>query len=85
VDRLRVARWKVEAFLAASFAVGTIITAIVPRWIEALGFEPDRGDGGAEWTIVAVLGVATLVSAALSRRHHLMRRRPPLAGEGPTP
>jgi len=83
MDRLRIARWKVEAFLAASFAIATMVTAIAPQWIEALGFEPDRGDGSAEWAVVAVLGVAALVSALLSRRHYLLRRRTPLVGEGP--
>ncbi len=75
MNRVLIAQWKVEAFLAGTFALAAIVTAIFPQWIEALGFEPDRGDGSAEWAIVAVLGLMALASAALSRRHFLRRRR----------
>jgi hypothetical protein len=47
----------------------TIVTAVWPAWIEGLsGFDPDGGNGTAEWWIVAVLAVITVVSAGLARR-----------------
>ena len=79
---VRAARWKLEALLAGLFAVAATITAIFPRWIEAFGLEPDRGDGSAEWAIVVVLGLAALASAGMSRRHFLSRSRRSLIEEG---
>jgi hypothetical protein len=69
----RKSRWKLEASLAALFAVGAAITGVVPDWIEAFGIEPDGGTGAAEWTIVVALGLAAVITAILSRRHYVNR------------
>jgi hypothetical protein len=62
-------RARIELILAALFAVGAVATIIWPTWIESLtGFEPDKGTGGAEWWLVALLGVAALIAAALAGR-----------------
>lgn len=79
---VRAARWKIESALTALFALAALVTAVFPRWIEALGFEPDGGNGSAEWTIVLALAVGALASAALSRRHYVRRFGELPPGEG---
>ncbi len=54
------------ALAAGCFAV---LAAIWPTWIEALGVDPDRGDGSLEWAIPIVLAAATLVLGVVARRH----------------
>ena len=58
-------RLRVESILALLFSALAVVTAIWPDWIEILGFEPDNGDGSAEWSIVALLGILALISAVL--------------------
>ena len=76
----RYARWKIEAIAAALFAIAAAVTAIVPQWMEALGFDPDHGSGAAEWAIVAVFGVAFVVLAVASSVHLRRYRTLALAG-----
>jgi hypothetical protein len=69
-------RARIEVALAVILGAATILTAIWPDWIEGLtGFDPDHGNGSAEWLIVAVLAVATLIVAALARRDLRVIRR----------
>lgn len=82
---VRAARWKVESVLASMFALAALVTAVFPRWIEALGLEPDGGDGSAEWGVVALLAVAAVITAALSRRHYASLVAARLAGEEARP
>ncbi len=64
-----VLRARIEIVLSALLGAATILTAIWPDWIEGLfGFDPDGGNGTAEWWIVAALAVTTLAVAALARR-----------------
>jgi hypothetical protein len=67
-------RLRVETILAAMFAMLAVVTMIWPNWIEILGFDPDHGDGSAEWAIVMLFGVVAAVSALLAR-HDLRRLR----------
>jgi hypothetical protein len=67
-------RLRVETVLAALFAVLAAATTIWPDWIEILGFDPDHGDGSAEWATVVLFGVVAAVSA-LPARHDLRRLR----------
>jgi|tagenome__1003787_1003787.scaffolds.fasta_scaffold20970229_2 hypothetical protein len=70
-------RVRVEAALSLLFGLLAILTAVWPAWIEGLtGVDPDRGDGTVEWTVVAALGVASVLLALLSYRD---RRRLRLA------
>jgi uncharacterized membrane protein YedE/YeeE len=75
-----VLRARIEIVLAAVLGVATILTAVWPDWIEELfGFDPDGGNGTAEWGIVVVLAVATIAVAALARRDlRVVRRRTPI-------
>lgn len=64
-----VLRARVEIALSALLAIATIVTAAWPSWIETVtGFDPDGGNGQAEWLIVAALAVVTLAAATLARR-----------------
>ena len=72
-----VLRARIEIVLAAVLGLATLVTAVWPRWIEdTFGFDPDGGNGTAEWAVVAVLGVTTIAAAALARRDlRVVRRR----------
>lgn len=62
-------RARIEIVLSALLGTATIVTAVWPTWLEdLLGFDPDGGNGTAEWTIVAVLAVITVAVAVLARR-----------------
>lgn len=68
---------RIETVLAAVLGAVTIMTAAWPAWIESMfGFDPDGGNGAAEWWIVAALAVVTVTAAALARRDlRAVRRR----------
>lgn len=69
-------RARIEIVLSALLGTATIVTAVRPTWIEGLfGFDPDGGNGTAEWWIVAVLAVTTIAAAALGRRDLRVRHR----------
>ena len=69
--------WKTSV-TAVITAVLAVITAVVPDWIEVVGWDPDHSSGALEWTIVAVLGVVSLASAIAART--LWRRHAFAAG-----
>jgi hypothetical protein len=70
-------RARIEIVLSVLLAIATILTAIWPDWIETVfGWDPDGGDGKAEWLVVLVLAVITVGVAALARRDlRIVRRR----------
>ena len=71
-----VLRVRIEMVLAAILGMATIGTAVWPRWIEdLLRFDPDGGNGNAEWWIVAVLAVTTIAAVALTRHDLRVTRR----------
>ncbi len=72
-----VLRARIEIALSALLGTATIVTAVWPAWLEGLfRFDPDGGNGRAEWRIVAVLAVTTVAAAALARRDlRIVRRR----------
>jgi hypothetical protein len=72
-----VLRVRVEMVFSALFGTATFVTAVWPAWIEGLsGFDPDGGNGNAEWWIVAVLAVIAVAAAALARRDlRILRHR----------
>lgn len=72
-----VLRVRIEIALSALLGTATIVTALWPTWIEGLfGFDPDGGNGTAEWWIVAVLAVITVATAVRARRDlSVVRRR----------
>lgn len=61
-------RQRAETVLAGLCGALTVITLVWPDWIEAIGFDPDGGDGGAEWYLVACLGLLTVSWVALAHR-----------------
>jgi len=62
------ARFWIEAALAAVSGGLFVLTLLWRDWIETTtGYDPDRHSGSAEWAIVALLLVATLVSGLLAR------------------
>jgi uncharacterized membrane protein YphA (DoxX/SURF4 family) len=64
-------RTRLQAVLAAAFLVAATVTAAWPSWLESLGYDPDHGNGTAEWAIVAVLALLALWSGALATRNSL--------------
>ena len=62
-------RFYVEAALAAVFALTTGLLLWRPDWIEALaGVDPDQGSALAEWILVVISGMATLLLSGFSWR-----------------
>jgi len=71
-----VLRVRIEIVLSALLGTATILTAVWPMWIESLfGFDPDGGNGNAEWWVVAVLAVATIAAVAVTRHDLRVTRR----------
>jgi hypothetical protein len=70
-------RARIELVLSVLLGALTILTGIWPDWIESLtGWDPDHGDGQAEWLIVLVFAVVTVAVFALARRDlRVVRRR----------
>ena len=74
-------RVRIEIAVSALLGAATILTAVWPDWIEGLfGFDPDGGNGTAEWLIVAVLAVITVAAIALTRHDLRVTRRRASAG-----
>lgn len=64
-------RFWIEALLAAVAAIMVIVTLVSREWIEALtGWDPDHGDGSAEWLITIGLVVVAVAFGALSRAEY---------------
>jgi hypothetical protein len=60
---------RIEAVLAILFALFAVMTIMDPQWIEQLlKFDPDNGSGEAEWGLVMMFGVASLVASLLAGR-----------------
>jgi hypothetical protein len=59
---------RVEAGLGAALGVLAVVTLVWHDWLEAFGWDPDHGDGSAEWVAVAVLAVAAVVAGLAARR-----------------
>jgi hypothetical protein len=58
-------RFRLSAVLTVVLAGITVLTAIVPDWVEEVfGVDPDGRSGAAEWTLVLVLAVLTVATAA---------------------
>ncbi|WP_432874909.1 hypothetical protein ACQPYH_23065 [Kribbella sp. CA-245084] len=60
-------RFWFEAVLAAVTGVLFVVTLFWHEWLEAFGFDPDHGDGSAEWLIVGVLLLICVASSAVAR------------------
>jgi hypothetical protein len=55
-------RLRIETALGVASAALLALTLASPNWIERFfGFEPDGGDGSAEWGLAISLAIATLV------------------------
>lgn len=64
-------RWHVEIGLSGLFLLLTALTAVAPDWIELVfRVEPDAGSGSLEWALVAVFGLASVLTALLGRRSY---------------
>jgi hypothetical protein len=58
-----------EGALSLACGLAAVMTLFWRGWIEALtGFDPDHGNGWAEWMVVAALAVATVLLGAVARR-----------------
>ncbi|MGZ4568230.1 MAG: ABC transporter permease [Frankiaceae bacterium] len=62
-------RFWLESILGGTTAVLALVTLVWRDWIEAVfRADPDKGNGLAEWLVVAVLFLVTLTSAVAARR-----------------
>ena len=75
-------RWRfwVETILGSASALLAILTTFWHDWIESVfRVDPDHGNGGLEWAIVAVLAICAVVLFALARfEWRFAARRPAL-------
>jgi hypothetical protein len=63
--------FRIEVSLAVLTGVLGVITIFWRDWIEALtGWSPDQHSGSAEFGLVAVLLIASVMCGALARRTH---------------
>ncbi len=60
-------RFIAEVCAGVVTAIATVLTLLVPEWIEVVfDVDPDHGDGSLEWLIAAAFAVATVALATLS-------------------
>ena len=63
------ARTRIDVIAGAAFSFLTILTLIVPDWIEVVfKVEPDGGNGSLEWVFVAAMALIAIVFAVDARR-----------------
>jgi hypothetical protein len=63
------ARTRVDVSATAVFGFLTILTLLVPDWLEVVfKVEPDGGNGSLEWLIVAGMALVTLAFAVDAQR-----------------
>jgi hypothetical protein len=68
-------RFWVEILLGSVTGVLAIVTLLWHEWIEIIfGVDPDKGNGSAEWAVVALLMIVT-VSLAFAARLEWHRAR----------
>lgn len=68
-------RTGLQVLLAVVFLVAAVVTAVWPGWMESLGFDPDHGDGSAEWVFVAVFAALACCSGAFATWNRRFRMR----------
>jgi len=70
------ARTRADVVAAAVFGFLTLLTLVVPDWIEVVfGVEPDGGNGSLEWLLVAAMALVTLAFAVDARRSWALAAR----------
>ncbi|MGE5829386.1 MAG: ABC transporter permease [Micromonosporaceae bacterium] len=61
-------RFFIEVVVGGAAGILAIVTTFSREWIEELtGFEPDQGNGSAEWLIVVGLLLVAVASSGLAR------------------
>jgi hypothetical protein len=56
-----------ESGLAVVTGVLAVVTSFRHDWLEAVGFDPDHGNGSFEWGAVLVLALVCVVSVLVAR------------------
>jgi hypothetical protein len=60
-------RFVAEVCAGVVTAFATVLTLLVPEWIEVVfGVDPDHGDGSLEWLIAGAFALATVGLGTLS-------------------
>lgn len=60
-------RFWCETTLAGVTGFLALLTLLWHDWMEAFDFDPDHGDGSAEWAAVVLLAIVCLATALLAR------------------
>lgn len=63
-------RFKIETVLATLSGVLGVVTLFWHEWLEVTGWDPDHGNGSAEWAIAAGLLLVAVVLGLLARRDY---------------
>jgi hypothetical protein len=77
-------RFWLELALALATAVAAAATSAWPQWLEALGWDPDHGNGSVEAAIVAALALCTLVVASAAAAELVRATKRPSLGRSPS-
>jgi hypothetical protein len=60
-------RFIAEVCAGVATAIATLLTLLVPEWIEVVfGVDPDHGDGSLEWLIAGAFALATVALGTVS-------------------
>jgi len=60
-------RFWIESGLTATSGILFFVTMFWRDWLEAIGFNPDHGDGAAEWLIAVGLLTCSFTFAVFAR------------------
>ena len=66
MSAVRIRMW-IEVVAAVLCGLLAVLTAFVPDWIEATGWDPDHHSGAAEWWLVGLFLVIALSAAVAAR------------------
>ncbi len=62
-------RFWIETVAATVGLVLTVLTLVLPSWLEVVfGLDPDHGSGSAEWILVGVAAAVAVIASIAARQ-----------------